>query len=186
MKKILIFLLLLISNLSFSQQVIEQCDGYRSEYTYYAQSNTQPNQYHWTIDYNGDYYTSTKDSIDIKFIDSGLCKISVYIEDINYCKSLIQTYEIVIIPCKVSTLFIPNSFTPNSDGKNDIFSIKYQNIYNLEFVLYNRWGQSIFTSNGDIWWDGDNCPQGVYYYVVTYYDIKDIPRFRSGNITLLR
>ncbi len=68
-------------------------------------------------------------------------------------------------------LRIPNVFTPNGDGMNDVFEIE-----NLEYypgsvmVIYNRHGRKVFENNDYYlnWWDGGNQPAGTYYYVLTY------------------
>ena len=51
---------------------------------------------------------------------------------------------------------LPNSFTPNGDGLNDCFGIKYWGqVDQLEFSIYNRWGQRVFyTTNSSVCWDG--------------------------------
>ncbi|MFN4121752.1 MAG: PKD domain-containing protein [Flavobacteriales bacterium] len=52
-------------------------------------------------------------------------------------------------------IYIPNSFTPNNDGKNDIFRVYGEDIYDFRMIIYSRWGQILYTSfdmeNG---WDG--------------------------------
>ena len=62
----------------------------------------------------------------------------------------------IIITSKDCTPYFPNAFTPNQDGKNDLFKIL--NAYDLqqyELVIYNRWGQKIFqTKNPATSWDG--------------------------------
>lgn len=87
--------------------------------------------------------------------------------------------------CKVLTIFEPiafaniNIFTPNNDGKNDVFTFDYKAASIAEFkcIITNRWGQvvcEITTING--FWDGINqqgntCPNGVYFY--TYSAVTD-------------
>jgi gliding motility-associated-like protein len=67
---------------------------------------------------------------------------------------------------------LPNSFTPNNDGINDCFGISHLlNINNLQFSIYNRYGQQIFfTSNFRQCWDGKyrsiDQPPGTYTYII--------------------
>jgi len=193
MRLFILILTILIFNSSYSQQVIEQCDNYRNTYTYYAQSvGTLNDIHHWIVDYNGlvSYYST--ETIELTFLDSGFCNISVSIEDENTCESRTQKYEIDIIPCRKSTFYIPNSFTPNNDGINDIFEPKGKNVFDVKMRIYNRWGELIFESVGFNGWDGSYynnnyyCQNGVYCYVIFYRDIKSKPQMKIGNVTLIR
>ena len=83
---------------------------------------------------------------------------------------------------------IPNVFSPNGDGKNDVFyvpTICYSEDFSLE--IYDRWGILMFTSkHKDERWDGKNksggkAPDGVYYYIV-----KVLDRTYTGFVQLIR
>ncbi len=88
---------------------------------------------------------------------------------------------------------IPNAFSPNDDGRNDfLFPIRIGDASLLQFDVYNRWGQMVFTySEGNNKWDGTYyetpCAIGVYIYVVRYKDnITGNIFMLKGNATLLR
>jgi gliding motility-associated-like protein len=74
---------------------------------------------------------------------------------------------------------IPNVFTPNGDGKNDLLlPFPYRFVSSIDMVIFNRWGLPVFnTQNKDILWDGkdlqtkEDCPEGVYYYVCEVYEV---------------
>ncbi|MDP4262230.1 MAG: gliding motility-associated C-terminal domain-containing protein [Bacteroidota bacterium] len=82
------------------------------------------------------------------------------------------TKTIVVNVSSQGAYGIPNSFTPNNDGKNDCFGVGFLlNISNLDFSIYNRWGQRIFyTKNPDQCWDGryggHEQDAGAYIYVI--------------------
>ena len=66
-------------------------------------------------------------------------------------------------------MVMPNAFSPNGDGLNDIFRIPANVTFQLdEFSVYNRWGKKIF-STADITkgWNGDNADNGTYIYLIT-------------------
>ena len=68
-------------------------------------------------------------------------------------------------------LYIPNSFTPNGDGKNDKLKIVTSGIKSFELIIFNRWGENIFmTTDFNHFWDGThqgkNAPIGTYVYKV--------------------
>ncbi|HET8572352.1 MAG TPA: gliding motility-associated C-terminal domain-containing protein [Edaphocola sp.] len=89
-------------------------------------------------------------------------------------------------------LLIPNAFTPNNDGKNDIFKIRnFSNQKLLEFKVFNRWGTILFhTQDPKDGWDGTfkNNPQpiGVYGYVIRIAYPDNIVETYKGTITLIR
>jgi gliding motility-associated-like protein len=70
-------------------------------------------------------------------------------------------------------LNIPNIFTPNNDGVNDLFEINlnFQDFENTQLVIINRWGNIVFDSktSNSFSWDGNSgnqkCTEGVYFYV---------------------
>jgi gliding motility-associated-like protein len=72
--------------------------------------------------------------------------------------------------CPVYTL--PNVFTPNSDGVNDLFiPFPYRGVKEIDMKMYNRWGNLVFsTQDPAVLWDGTNqkskvqVPESVYYY----------------------
>lgn len=76
---------------------------------------------------------------------------------------------------------LPNVFTPNGDGENDLFHaiIPYKYVESVDMQIYNRWGQVIFkTTDPDINWDGKHqdsgepVSDGVYYYLCTVNTIR--------------
>ncbi|MBK0381917.1 PKD domain-containing protein [Pedobacter sp. SD-b] len=84
---------------------------------------------------------------------------------------------------------IPNTFTPNGDGNNDTWNIKYLDSYvNARMTIFNRFGNPVFTSIGYATpWDGRSngkeVPVGVYYYVI---DTKVEGRKFTGSVTVIR
>lgn len=85
--------------------------------------------------------------------------------------------------------FIPNAFSPNGDGYNDTWSIKYlESFVNADIRIFNRYGQEVFYSKRytDAWdgkYKGVNVPAGVYYYIIEPNNGQN--KF-TGSITLLR
>jgi gliding motility-associated-like protein len=81
----------------------------------------------------------------------------------------IDRISLVELPCNNA---IPNIYTPNNDGINDIFKIKICDTTNFNLTIYNRWGIKIFeTTNHNQGWDGrttsgEECMDGNYFYVL--------------------
>ncbi|WP_316819950.1 putative Ig domain-containing protein [Pedobacter gandavensis] len=88
-------------------------------------------------------------------------------------------------------IFIPNTFTPNNDGKNDVFYVYGNTIAKMKLRVYNQWGQFLFESNNiQNGWDGtykgEVQPNGVYVYQFEA-DLNDGTKTtKKGTITLLR
>ncbi|TAL57928.1 MAG: gliding motility-associated C-terminal domain-containing protein, partial [Bacteroidetes bacterium] len=87
--------------------------------------------------------------------------------------------------------YIPNAFSPNGDGENDIFYVRGNCIKELTFIIYNRWGEKVFeTTDPKICWDGIykgkplNTAVFVYYMEATLTNGEKINR--KGNISLIK
>jgi gliding motility-associated-like protein len=89
-----------------------------------------------------------------------------------------------------NALFVPQAFTPDGDGKNDLFVINgLPSGGNNSFQVFNRWGSKVYgKSNYDNTWDGrpnvsgasgDRLPQGTYYYILEFKgtDLKPMTGF---------
>lgn len=99
---------------------------------------------------------------------------------------------VIIIPS--SELFIPEVFTPNGDGKNDLFVIKGLNGRKAKLTVFNRWGNKVYENNEyDNTWNGfpnaagliignSKLPQATYYYIIEFQD-KD-KEVKTGYVVL--
>lgn len=109
--------------------------------------------------------------------------------DINGCQS---TDSIFIYISNNTFFFVPNVFSPNGDGINDIFLPKYQCDLTLEnFSVYNRFGQRIFyTSNKFKGWDGSQSSKpadvGTYFWYIQGVDPSNKKITRKGDVLLIR
>lgn len=94
--------------------------------------------------------------------------------------------------CKEPFLFMPNAFSPNGDGTNDILYVRGdQIIESMEIFIYNRWGQEVFRSKDvNIGWDGtfkgEKLDPDVYAYYLKIKCIDGEEFTKKGNVTLLR
>jgi gliding motility-associated-like protein len=92
----------------------------------------------------------------------------------------------------IDTLLIPNLFTPNGDGHNDILYVRtFGEFENIHFRLYNRWGKLVFeTFDENIGWDGyyneSLQPLDVYVYYLTGKTLGGESFQQKGDVTLMR
>ena len=89
------------------------------------------------------------------------------------------------------SVVVPNIFTPNGDNFNDLFNIKSQGLKDLSCTIFDRWGLKMYDWSGiNGSWDGkakngSKAPDGIYYFMVKYTDIKGDTKELSGFLTLI-
>lgn len=173
----------LIENKNPSYQVV-QLDTFCLEGSNYNRITLVPNGFS-SISWNGGdgsqpiYWIYQNQMISVEVIDSNNCKKLTEFQPLDGCNT---------------TFFIPNSFTPNGDGLNDVFSVSGSRIESVHLRIYNRWGQQVFESKEvERGWDGslqgNPCPQDIYYYLVEYSGYWDnvlVVKSEKGIIHLLR
>jgi gliding motility-associated-like protein len=89
------------------------------------------------------------------------------------------------------TLYIPNAFTPDENGMNEIWAPQGQSISSYNLTIYNRWDQELFYSASlDLGWNGffNNklVPQGTYIYKIETVDVLGEPHEYFGTFSLIR
>jgi gliding motility-associated-like protein len=72
-----------------------------------------------------------------------------------------------------NSITIPNVFTPNGDGINDVFRITGANVSDIQAHIYDRWGNIVYYFwgvngfwDGRTWPAGEVCSDGTYYYII--------------------
>jgi gliding motility-associated-like protein len=97
------------------------------------------------------------------------------------CEKVDVVYVEVFVPIRV-----PNAFSPNGDGLNDVWVIDgMEKFPNSKVNVYNRWGSAIYSWDGHH--NGERLPMGTYYYII---DLKGSPdhtdQTLSGSLTIVR
>ncbi len=91
-----------------------------------------------------------------------------------------------------SEFYVPNAFTPNGDGDNDVFLPKGYKIEDLQMLIFNRWGELIFQSNDvNIGWDGKTksnifAPDGLYTCLIEALDVYQNKYKYRGAVFLFK
>ena len=102
------------------------------------------------------------------------------------------TGTIAITAFAVADIFVPNAFSPNSDGRNDVFKAIPIGIKEFKyFAVYNRWGQRVFfTTNPAVGWTGsiNGAPMqtGAYVWSAAGITFKGDLIERKGTVVLFR
>lgn len=106
------------------------------------------------------------------------------------CSSAVGSVFIKVLD--ITQLDVPNAFSPNGDGINDLFHIRVIGFFKTEgYKIFNRWGQLVFeTKDVARDWDGrfngNPLPIGTYYWVIEGIDVKGEKLRNTGSVTLLR
>lgn len=117
---------------------------------------------------------------------------AVEVMDENGCVTIRTVLVTVYDPiCEPPYIFLPNAFSPNGDGENDVLYLLGNYIEEFYLVIYNRWGEKIFeTRDQNVGWDGtykgERLSPDVYGYYLTVRCIDQDEFFDKGNITLMR
>jgi len=157
-----------------------------------ASTGTQSITSNWAF---GNGYTLTTSSASIS-------PSSIYNNPGTYTITLISTKGIVCVDSafkviKVelpSKLEIPNVFTPNGDGSNDVFFLKTSNLAEITCLIFDRWGNKVYdltSSTGNIAWDGKNqegkeSAAGTYFYIIKATGKDGTTYDKKGNVSLYR
>ena len=106
------------------------------------------------------------------------------------CKASDSLYIIVDAVC--GDVFVPNVFSPNGDGQNDILYVENRCLLSIEFIIYDRWGEKMFESNDPKQgWDGTYKGEqlnggGFVYYLRARLINQEGIVIKKGNILILR
>ncbi len=104
------------------------------------------------------------------------------------------TASVQVLEACPPRVYVPNSFTPNGDGKNDLYTVYGEHLANFHMFIFNRWGEIIFESQDrHVVWDGvykgAPMPIGVYPWIITY--TGDSEEYQEsyrmeGSVTVVR
>ncbi|MGQ0828728.1 MAG: DUF7948 domain-containing protein [Bacteroidota bacterium] len=117
--------------------------------------------------------------------------IVTIIDSLGCPRTASVTIYVISPACKEEDVFVPNTFTPNGDGHNDILYVRSNSLTNLYFAVYNRWGQLVFeTTDINIGWDGIYKGMKADPAVFAWYlrgECYNKEKFKTqGNVTLIR
>ena len=167
------------------------CPSPQTGYLIEALPEDQAQQgYTYIWEKNGQPLTNNKRTLKIfKPEEEGQYVITV--QDAETCPFLQLTLDIAF-KCEPE-FFVPTAFTPNGDNLNDFLQILGEDFTDLDFRIYNRWGEIVFKARAQAegWdgnWRGKALPAGVYTWTATYVNVlnTEVKLKKQGRITLIR
>ncbi len=100
-----------------------------------------------------------------------------------------KSVKVTVLPPLPPELRIPNAFSPNNDGVNDVFKIEIPaEVIITRLIIYNRWGQVVYnTTDVSKYWDAKNMAVGTYYWVMEGMERYADKKIRkSGSVTVVK
>jgi gliding motility-associated-like protein len=119
----------------------------------------------------------------LEYVDAGT--YSVIVVDGSNCVSIIPD---IVVDEDFTCIEMPNSFTPNNDGTNDMWNLDFSGYSNGSIQVYSKWGTLVWESSGTtLSWDGTSngqvLPSGTYYYIL---DIDNGSLTQNGPVTIVK
>lgn len=149
--------------------------------------NTSQNATEFAWDF-GDVEASVSTEVSPSFTYSAVDCYTVRLWATNADGCVDSTASVVCVEDPYQ-LFMPNAFTPDGDGHNDVLRpiTSVREPKNFKLTVFNRWGSLIFsTDNPYEGWDGSAAPPGIYLWKIWITDALDVQHEAIGHVALLR
>ncbi len=177
---------------------IKEFEGYSIDVTYnsfegYYQINVETNMDYETVSWSPAQGLSCTDCLNPKARPD---KNQIYEVTLTDKEGCTVTGTVSLSPIMVIEIDVPNVFSPNGDGYNDVFFANGNTDILYSMHIYDRWGENIFFAENlklndatDAWdgtFKGEKLNTGVYVYVIEYEIEENKPQVISGDVLLLR
>lgn len=147
-----------------------------------------------SLEFDSNFLVRYEDETEFEFTEAGMSYVRLTVTYTNEQGDTdIQELDPFSIQVSESELTIPNAFSPNGDGINDVFTVKYKSLVKFNAYIFNRWGQQLYhwtLGNIDDGWDGTykgkQVKDGVYFIVVEAEGSDGRKYKRKGDINILR
>ncbi|GAB4250884.1 MAG: hypothetical protein Kow0079_04470 [Vicingaceae bacterium] len=141
----------------------------------------------WNWDF-GDGNTSNTQTSNNTYTTTGTYTVVLTVSD-----GICFAYDTITVDVfGESFIIIPNVFSPNNDGINDVFIVTSNNLESLQGEIWNRWGQLMYKWDGiNGFWDGrttagEESPEGTYFFIIKAKGLDGTEYEEKGSFTLVR
>ncbi|WP_300665899.1 gliding motility-associated C-terminal domain-containing protein [Fluviicola sp.] len=165
--------------------------GYPGLVVEFNNSSLYANSYDFNFGNNTNYHTSNISATPSSGYQIPGTYTVVLTASNGVCEDTSQL-QVIVIPFPPIKVVMPNIFTPNGDGNNDVFFIRLENAISVEVTIVNRWGNKMATITGlDGFWDGryngNLVDDGVYFYNFTATGLDGMTtETGQGNVQVIR
>ncbi len=167
-------------------------EGNSIDLTAAASGGTAPYTYTWIPNNTTNYSISGGASAVFSAIKEGIVNVKYQVKDANNCLTQSADFEITIAPA-VIIFDLPNAFTPNGDGLNDVLKvISNAGVTTLNSLkIFSRSGNLVFQSQDlsrgwDGSYNGNTMPTDIYYWTAVYVDRNGVTNSKTGTVLLLK
>lgn len=153
----------------------------------FINSSVNAVSFSWSLD---SIYLSSSRDLEYRFSDTGCYLLQLVAINGTSCS---DTTQMNVCVTEGFTFWMPNAFSPDGDGINDVFIPKgtgwMDNFYSFEIV--NRWGVPVFkTTDLNTFWDGrtggEKCTDDIYAWIVNVRDIRNRTYEFTGHVLIMR
>jgi gliding motility-associated-like protein len=144
----------------------------------------------WNFGVPGDDTLSTLENPSYTYPDTGTYCPSLVVMNNHGC---VDTVSNCLVIGPLYALYIPDAFSPNGDGLNDVFIAKGNDIKSFEMYIFDRWGSELFHStdinngwNGTVKGGNTICQEDTYVYLIKATDSKNTDHSYTGKVTLIK
>ena len=152
-------------------------------------TDASTNAVSWNWDF-GNGNTSTSSNPTETYSSPGIYTVTLIVTNADGCTD--TTYLVVIVTDVPGVIDVPNVFTPNGDGINDVFIPYTEGLAEFTMEIYDRWGVLMTTTSSvNTGWNGkttsgNDATDGTYYYIIRATAYNGTLFERSGFFTLIR
>jgi gliding motility-associated-like protein len=158
-----------------------------------ASYNATIQTWNWYF-YSNASNTSNLQNPNFYYPEAGTYPVTLVVKSDHGC---MDTITKTIVVGEDYGIYVPNAFTPNADGLNDVFQPKGFGITKYQLQIFDRWGERIFeTKNFEQGWDGrfkskgldyeKTCEQGVYTWLINVTNVFGKATELKGHVTLIK
>ena len=144
--------------------------------------------FNWLFMFDKTEYSSNQINPSFLFENAGTYSVALIVTNDYQCKdTLIKTITVA----SDFAVYVPNTFSPNQDNKNEIFNAVTRGVNKYSIQIFNRWGQKVFESNDlNNGWDGtfkgQVCQSGVYGWKISASSYDGMLKELTGQVMVYR